>query len=416
MKIIRFLTAGESHGKSLTMIIEGFPAGVKVDEDYINLQLKRRKWGYGRSRRAEREEDRIEISSGIKNGTTTGSPLCLKLENQFRVDERDAQPITLPRPGHADLPGAIKYGHHDIRSVSERASARETAIRVAGGAVARLLLNEFGISVMSHVVQIGTVKSPYSALDLKRIKKELSGEEGSLEFIGEMADSSPVRCLCSSYSRKMIKLISEAENAGDTLGGAFEVIAVGLPPGLGSYVHWDRKLDGKIARAFMSIPAIKGVEIGLGFAAACMRGSAVQDQIYYKNKEKLHSSPGSSSDRSMEKEEERSSENSYSPFIEMRFFRKTNNAGGIEGGVTNGEPVVVRAAMKPIPTLSKPLASVDIITRKAAPAHRERHDICAVAAASVVGEAVLSLVLADEMCRKYGGDSIGEMLSNFRKV
>lgn len=366
---MRFLTSGESHGKALVAIIEGLPANLPIDKGAINKELYRRKQGYGRGKRMEIEKDTVEILSGVRKGKTIGSPLALMIKNldYDNWKDKDIPQVTKPRPGHGDLAGTIKYNQKDIRNILERASARETAARVSVGAVARQLLLRFNIKILSHVISIGDVclgKKDYSYDDLV------------------FADDSPVRCIDEKVSSRMVKAIDEAKAEGDSLGGVFEVVAENVPIGLGSHVHWDRKLDGRIAGAFMSIQAIKGVEIGLGFEAASKRGSEVHDEIFY--------------------EEGRG------------FYRKTNNAGGIEAGITNGCPIVVRAALKPIPTLYKPLKSVDINTKESFEASIERSDVCAVPAASIVGEAVLSWVLAEAMMEKFGGDSIEEVLNNFQ--
>lgn len=367
--MLRFLTAGESHGKALVAVIEGLPANLAINEEAINRELQRRQQGYGRGGRMKIEKDEAEILSGVRKGKTIGSPLALMVKNldYDNWKDREVPPVTKPRPGHGDLAGIIKYNQEDIRNVLERASARETAARVAVGAVARQLLAVFGIRIMSHVISIGGV-------GLK------SGGYSPEEMAG--ADRSPVRCMDETVSRQMMEAIDEARAQGDSIGGVFEVVALNVPVGLGSHVHWDRKLDGLIARSFMSIQAVKGVEIGLGFEAAHKKGSQVHDEIFYDEKQ--------------------------------GFYRKTNNAGGLEAGITNGCPVVVRAAVKPIPTLYKPLRSVDIKTKEPFAAGIERSDICAVPAAGIVGEAVLAWVLAEAMTEKFGGDSIEEMRNNFQ--
>lgn len=389
MHNIRYLTAGESHGQALVGILEGIPAGLEIDEEAINTHLRRRQSGYGRGGRMKIEKDKVQILSGVRLGKTLGSPIALMIENRdwenwqhrMSVAEKALRPeaVTVPRPGHADLAGGIKYGHDDFRNVLERASARETAIRVALGAVTRKLLTTFNIEICSHVVQIKDIRSPYSFISCA------SGINSAFPFdmaeIETRADNSHVRCLCAQTEKRMLAAIDEASQNGDSLGGIFEIMALNVPVGLGSHVHWDRRLDGRIAGAMMSIPAIKAVEIGLGLATASHPGSEIHDAIYYN--------------------------------AEQQFFRKTNNAGGLEGGITNGEPLVIRCAMKPIPTLVKPLDSVNIKTHQATEAHKERSDTCAVPAASIVGEAVLSLVLADAFCEKFGGDSIQELKHNF---
>ena len=383
--MFRFLTAGESHGPALTTIIEGVPAGLPITAEPINLQLKRRQGGYGRGARQKIESDTAEILSGIRFGRALGSPITLMVRNwdwanwmtkmsiePLAAGEED-KIITVPRPGHADYAGMMKYGHDDLRNILERASARNTATQVAVGAVARLLLAEFGISVASHVVNIGGVKVAADSIDLR--------------CIGELAEDSPVRVADTDAEAKIIAAIDEAKYRGDTLGGTFEVVALGLPVGLGSHVHWDTKIDGKLAQALMSVQAIKGVEIGIGFDAADIPGSQVHDAFYY----------------------DAAQENG----VDARFRRGTNNAGGTEGGMTNGEPLVVRAVMKPIATLMKQLPSVNLTTKEGVPAFAERSDVCAVPAAAVVGEAMVAIVLAQLMCEKFGGDSLEEMRSNF---
>lgn len=378
---LRYLTSGESHGKGLLSILEGMPAGLDLPEEYINHQLKRRQQGYGRGGRMKIESDKAEIISGVRFGKTLGSPIGLFIINrdwenwttEMSVSPVDAdiQKVTLPRPGHADLAGAIKYRHDDIRNVLERSSARETACRVAAGSAARRLLEVFNITLASHVTQIGSVKS----------KTDIS--EIDINEIIETSDRSPVRCLDKDSEAGMMKAIDSAKENGNSIGGVIEVIAQGLPIGLGSHVHWDRKLDGQISQAMMSIPAIKGVEIGLGFQTASRLGSEVHDEIYYDEKLK--------------------------DTVKNGYYRKTNNAGGIEGGMTNGEPVIVHIAMKPIPTLTIPLNSVDMNTKSPQKAYKERSDCCAVPAAGIVAESMLALVLANAFLEKYGNDSIDEI-------
>lgn len=337
--MLRFLTAGESHGKALVAILDGCPANLPLSPKDINIDLGRRQTGYGRGARMKVEKDAAEILSGVRHGKTIGSPIAILIPN--KSTELFEKTFTQLRPGHADLAGVVKYNQMDVRNILERSSARETAARVAVGAVARKLLSEFRIRISSKVVKIGGAKE---AADWKR-------------------------------------LIDKAGAEGDALGGIFEVIANRVPIGLGSYVQWDRRLDGNIARALMAIPAVKGVEIGLGFSAAALPGSKVHDEIYYVKKK--------------------------------GFYHKTNNAGGLEGGITNGEPIVVRAAMKPISTLRKPLGSVDLATKKAVSAHVERSDVCAVEAAAVIGEAAVALEIANAFLEKFGGDSQEEILANF---
>ncbi|MCK4417363.1 MAG: chorismate synthase [Candidatus Latescibacteria bacterium] len=369
--MLRYLTAGESHGCALVGILEGLPAGLEISEDYINDQLRRRQQGYGRSTRQQIEADRVQILSGIRFGKTLGSPVALLIENKDwqnwkQIMEPEGAPsgeeVSVPRPGHADLSGAIKYGHSDIRNVLERSSARETAMRVALCTLARRLLAELEILVASHVVSIGEAEAQTSVTEVNTLN--------------ELADRSPVRCIDPETEKAMLEQIDRAGQQGDSLGGVFEVIVSGLPVGLGSYVHWDRKLDGLLAQALTSIQAIKAVEFGLGFKAAKIPGSAVHDQIYCG---------------------------------QQGYYRETNNAGGIEGGMTNGQPIVIRAAMKPIPTLTTPLRSVDTKTKQPASAHKERSDICAVPAASVVAEAVVAFTVANALLEKFGGDNIAEL-------
>ena len=374
--MFRFLTAGESHGRALTAIIEGVPAGLPLDEGYIARDLARRQGGYGRSARQKIEQDRAEILSGVRHGLTIGSPISLLIWNRdwenwkeamsISDTEKSVEPLTRLRPGHADLPGAIKYGLEDIRPILERASARETAARVAVGAVARRLLEEFGIEIHSHTIAIGGVKA--------REGKNINWAQ---------VEKSPVRCADAEAEKTMMAAIDEAKEAGDTVGGLFQVIATGVPIGLGSHVHWDRRLDGRISQAMMSINAVKGVEIGAGFSLADLRGSQAHDIIEFdKAKREWH--------------------------------HATNRAGGIEGGITNGEPIVVNAVVKPIPTLAKPLPSVDLKTGEVVQAHYERSDICVVPAAGVIGEAMLAIVLADGLLEKFGGDHLKETLRNYQ--
>jgi chorismate synthase len=383
---LRFLTAGESHGKALVGILEGVPSGFSISSEDVDSELKRRQGGYGRGGRMKIESDHAEILSGVRWGKTTGAPIALLIRNRdwenwkegMSPEARHAHSIkavTRPRPGHADLAGALKYNQGDIRNVLERSSARETATRVGLGAVVKKMLSEFGITIGSYVIQIGHRQSGTS---ISRASAE------HLMRAHEKAEVSPVRCHDEEASPKMVKLIDRAIKEGNSLGGIFEVFIAGLPAGLGSHVHWDRKLDGRFAQALMSIQAIKGVEIGSGFGMAGRFGSEVMDEIFYdKGKAK-------------------------------KFYRKTNNAGGIEGGMSNGMPVVLRAAMKPIPTLRRPLMSVDIKTKKAFEAAYERSDVCAVPAASVVGEAMAALVAADAFLEKTGGDSRREVEKNLK--
>jgi chorismate synthase len=380
--MLRFLTAGESHGQMLVMTLDGMPAGLEIDIDALNAQLRRRQGGYGRGRRMQIESDRAEIIAGVRHGRSTGAPIALLIRNRDWVNwqqtmyvEREMPEgstgakrpdVTRPRPGHADLAGAIKYGHTDVRDVLERASARETAARVAAGSLARQFLGQFGVRITSHVSAIGGIALPET--------RAVSFEEAQA-----LAEDSPLRCVDEGLQQKMIAAIDAAKAAGDTLGGAFEIIAQGLPPGLGSYVQWDRKLDGRLAQAMMCIHAIKAVGIGIGPDVAFRPGSRVHDEILPASRD---GEPPT---------------------------RPTNNAGGLEGGVTNGEDVRVTGFMKPIATLMQPLRSVDLTTMQDAEAAIERSDVCAVPAAAVVGEAMVSFVLADAFLEKLGGDSVHEI-------
>ena len=370
---MRYLTAGESHGPALTTIIEGLPAGMPLTAEEINTDLARRQKGYGRGRRMQIEKDRAMISAGVRHGLTLGSPVALTVENRDWVhwnkimgieplpeDADDVKRrVTRPRPGHADLAGGIKYGHRDLRNVLERSSARETTVRVAAGAVAKKLLKELGIEVASHVLEIGGVRAEKVPYD-------------SLASLQEKADGSPVRCLDDGAAQKMMEAIDTAKKNGDSIGGIVEVIATGMPAGVGSYVHYDRKLDAKLARAIISINAFKGVEFGLGFEMAHRPGSEVHDEIAWSE--------------------------------ETGYTRKTNRLGGFEGGMTTGMPIVVRGVMKPIPTLYKPLQSVDIETKEPFAASIERSDSCAVPAASVVCEAVVAWELAEAITDQFYSD------------
>ena len=358
---LRFLTAGESHGPALTVVMEGLPAGLRLVEEEINHQMSRRQVGYGRSPRMQLESDRVQIVSGLMGGETIGGPVALRIEN--RDVRKDEPPLTRPRPGHADLAGAMKFGFDDLRRALERASARETAARVAAGAVCRTFLSAFGIALFSHVTEIGAVA--------------IRRRPPRWEDIPAPAEASDLRCVDRDAEAEMRGAIEAAKKAGDTLGGVFEVVALGVPPGLGSHVHWDRKLDGRLAQAVMSVHAVKGVEIGPGFEMARTPGSRAHDEIY------------------------------YTP--ERGFYRETNRAGGTEGGVTNGEPLVVRGAMKPLSTLMEPLLSVDLATKEPSRGAVVRSDVCAVPAAGVVGEAMVAFVLADAFLEKFGGDAMGDI-------
>jgi chorismate synthase len=381
--MVRFLTAGESHGRALVVILEGIPAGLPVDPEGVTRDLRRRQGGYGRGRRMAIESDRADILSGVRAGETIGGPIAMLIENRDWVNwqktmytgvEAEANAtganraaVTRPRPGHADLAGIAKYARRDVRDILERASARETAARVAAGGIARQLLAAAGVRITSHVFSIGAVHLP-------------AERTVSFEQAAALPDDSPLRCVDEQTTARMIEEIDAAKAAGDTKGGGFEVIATGVPIGLGSYVQWDRKLDGRLAHALMSIPAIKAVGIGLGPEAAARPGSRVHDEIVM------------------------SEDGGVLPFA-----RPTNNAGGLEGGVTNGEDVRVSAWMKPIATLMKPLRSVDLTTLTEAGAAIERSDVCAVPAAAVVGEAMVALTLADALVEKFGGDSVAEL-------
>jgi chorismate synthase len=382
--MVRFLTAGESHGRALVVILEGIPAGLSLDLDAITRDLRRRQGGYGRGRRMAIESDRAELLSGVRGGETIGGPIAMLIENRdwpnwqrtMHVEAQPApdasgqhrSPVTRPRPGHADLAGVAKFARGDVRDVLERASARETAARVAAGAIAKQLLARAGVRVASHVFAIGDVRLPESF----RV---------TFDRAAAIPDDSPLRCVDPEVERRMIESIDRAREAGDTMGGAYEVIATGVPVGLGSYTQWDRKLDGRLAQALMSIPAIKAVGVGLGPEAAARPGSRVHDEIV----------PDRTGTRA------------------TGLARPTNHAGGLEGGVTNGEDLRVSAWMKPISTLMKPLRSVDLETMQEAPAAIERSDVCAVPAAAVVGEAMVALVVADALVDRFGGDAIADL-------
>jgi len=381
---IRFTTAGESHGKGTLVILEGVPAGLPITPMDIARDLARRQLGYGRGGRMDIEKDAGEVLSGIRLGETLGSPVAIWIRNRdhtnwevamavdarSEADDEELRRVFLPRPGHADLVGMLKYDRADARDILERSSARETSARVAAGAVARRLLAELGVSIGSHVTRIGA--------------EPAERPEEWPSDLNQASDVSELRCLDATAEDRMKKAIDAAREAGDTLGGVYEVVATGLPVGLGSHVSWDRRLDGRLAGALMSIQAMKGVEIGLGFEAARRRGSSVHDEIV--------------ADPSLERT--------------GGFHRTGNHAGGLEGGTTTGEPLVAKVAMKPLSSLTRPLTSVDVRTGEAAAAVRERSDVCAVPAAAVVGEAMLALVLADAMVEKFGGDSLGETRAN----
>lgn len=379
--MFRFTTAGESHGRALVAIVEGLPAGMPVDIAQIDHQLKRRQQGYGRGARMKIEQDRVEILSGVRHGLTLGSPLSLLIENKdwanwtevMSAEPKDLAPeksrrVKRPRPGHADLAGGLKYNARDLRDVLERASARETTARVACGGLARQLLGHFGIEIHSHVIQLGGV--PDKPLEL------------TFDQIAAIADDAPLRCGDEQAQQKMLALIDKAKSEGDTLGGVFEVVARGVVPGLGSHTAWDLKLDGRLAQAVMSIPAVKAVALGAGTEASSLPGSEVHDEISYNDETK-------------------------------EFIRASNRAGGLEGGVTNGEEIRVRGHLKPISTLRRPLRSVDIDTKQEERAAFERSDITVVPAGGVIGEAMVALVLVSAMREKFGGDSMGEMKRNF---
>ena len=370
---LRMTTAGESHGPGLTCIVEGLPAGLELDRDTLNRDLARRQLGHGRGGRMKIERDQVEVTAGVRHGRTLGSPIALQVVNRdyanweermnpWPVDAEIAE-VHLPRPGHADLVGTQKYGLTDVRNVLERASARETAARVAGGAVAKAFLAALGVQVFSHVIQITSVRAP------------LPGELGPEDFAD--VDESPVRCLDPEASAAMVEEINRLRKANESLGGVFEVRAFGVVPGLGSHVSWEERLDGRLAQAILSIQALKGAAIGDGFEIAGVPGSQAHDEIFWDP--------------------------------DRGYFRETNRAGGVEGGMTTGEPLIVRGWMKPLPTLTKPLRSVDISTHEPAEALRERTDSSTVPAAGVVGEAMVALVLADAYRQKFGGDHIDDV-------
>lgn len=375
--MLRYFTAGESHGPCLTAIIEGLPSNLPISVKDIDAMLARRQGGYGRGGRMKIETDKVTITGGVRGGLTLGSPVAMVIENKDWQNwqenmspmpdaDLDQRVVSRPRPGHADLPGGIKYGQKDMRNILERSSARETAARVAVGAVCKQLLSGLGVNISGHVTQIGSVKA----------------QDVRWEDLYQAVES-PLYCADAVAEQLMMAAIDKAKQDGDTLGGVFEVRVKGLPPGLGSHVHWDRRLDGLLAQALMSIQAIKGVEVGIGFTAAALPGTQVHDEIY------------------------------YSP--DKGIYRHTNNAGGIEGGLTNGEELAVRAAMKPIPTLMQPLESINIDTKEAEQAVVERSDVCAVPAASVVGEAVIAITLAGVVLEHFGADQMKMVSRRWRQ-
>jgi len=381
--MLRFVTAGESHGQALMAWISGLPAGLRVDFDFVNGELHRRQLGYGRGGRQKIERDRAEAIAGIRHGRTIGAPIALRIENRDWPNWEKALPVedapdfadakralTAPRPGHADLAGALKFNLHDARYVLERASARESAARTAAGALAKILLAEFGIRVLSHVVRVGPVA----------LEREARWEE--IEAVCTNLDS-PLRCVDPGVEARMKEAVDQALRAGDSVGGIFEVVARGVPPGLGTHAQWDEKLDGRLAAALMSLQAVKAVEIGAGVANAAAPGSTVQDEIGYDA-------------------------------AERRFVRRSNRAGGLEGGMTNGENVVVRGYLKPISTLRRPLETADLVTKEPVKAAYERSDVCVVPAAGVAAEAVVAFVLAQAFLEKFGGDSLEETRRNFQ--
>ncbi|MCF8002557.1 MAG: chorismate synthase [Halanaerobiales bacterium] len=386
--MFEYLTAGESHGPEVTAIIKDVPSGLFLTEEMINKELIRRQKGYGRGKRMEIEKDKVHIKSGVRHGLTLGSPITLVIKNKdwknwqeimspepFQTKEQaQKQRVNTPRPGHADLPGIIKYNTRDARNILERASARETAARTAVGAISKQFLKQFDNQIYSHVVQIGNVKTAnYEDVDEK------------LDSYFKRVEESPLRCGDIKKEQKMKKLIDEWRENGDSVGGVIELIVFGVPVGLGSHVHWDQKLDGRLSQALISIQGIKGVEFGVGFNSAQMPGSKVHDEIYYKQ------------------------ENQGG-----RFYRSSNRAGGFEGGMTNGQPLIIRIVMKPIPTLMKPLHTVDIDNKEKQFASKERSDVCAVPAASIVGEGVLAVELAKAFTDKFGGDSMQEIKNNYK--
>ncbi len=379
LRKIRLVTSGESHGPALTAILEGLPAQLAISREKLQHQMRRRQLGYGRGGRMKIESDQVEITGGLRFGKTTGAPVGLTIRNLdfsnwkeimdvWQEPQYKKRVVQRPRPGHADLAGGLKYGHHDLRDVLERASARETASRAAAGALCRQLLEQLGMEIASHVVRIGAVS----------LNRNFTWEE-----LLDIQDSERLRCVDPSVEQKMMEQIDAAQQAKETLGGEFEVAARNVLPGLGSHVQWDQKLDGRIAQAMLSIPAVKGIAIGEAFKQAAGKGSDAHDEIFYDNT--------------------------------RGFFRKTNRAGGLEGGITNGEEVRITCAMKPLSTLMKPLSSVDIVTKETQDAVVERSDVCAVPAAGVVAESMMCLVLADAILEKFSCDSMPELLDAFEK-
>jgi chorismate synthase len=378
LKRLQFLTAGESHGKGLLGILDGIPAGLEISEDYIDEQLKRRQMGHGRGGRMKIEKDHGEIWSGVRHGKTLASPIGILVQNldwknwtekmSITPVDKEIREVTLPRPGHADLAGVQKYGFTDIRNVLERSSARETTMRVALGSVCRKLLEEVGIHIASRVVQI------HNIIDTDKVDCEI-------KELNSKVDRSPVRCINKAIETQMINVIDAAKQSGDSVGGIFEVIATGVPYGLGSFTQWTEKLQARISAMMMSINAFKGIEIGSGFRSAAKFGSEVHDEIGHDGK---------------------------------KFTRYSNNAGGLEGGMSNAQPIVLWMSMKPISTLIKPLRSIDVITFEKKKAHKERTDACAVPAASIIAESMLCITLADALLEKFGGDSIEQLKAHMK--